>query len=130
MRKAYAATTVQHEPELQIWSPPALALATRGYTIRLASPARKVHCPHCGRHFLAAGPTGFRDEEPVCDLCLLEKVEELGMVLAMIAVVRVFAVSRYESRPEYVAALYELGGFARVYEQVAARSGPPRIFQS
>ena len=109
--------------------PADLVVGMGGYSIRLARPSRSVHCPLCGRSFLASGPTGFRDEEPICDLCLLEKVEDLGVVLALAAVSRAFATSRYASRAEYDLALGELGAFARIYERVAARSGPPRIFR-
>ena len=123
------AVAAEREQERPSFGPPNLALAVHGYSIRLAQPTRGMICPICGRHFLAAGPTGFLDDEPICDFCLLERVEELGMVLALISVGRLFAVSRYRSREEYDAALAEFGAFARIYERVASRSGPPRIFR-
>jgi hypothetical protein len=104
-----------------------LALEEVFYSIRLPKPAVVV-CGRCSTRFRAAGPTGYADEEPLCDLCFLEAEEELGMVLALVSVTRLFAVCEYASLGEYWQALAEVGAFGRLYERVAARSGPPRIF--
>ncbi len=104
-----------------------LALEQVMYSIRLPEHPGETECARCGEPFPAAGPTGHANEEPICDLCLLECEEALGMVLALAAVVRAFAVSRSESAEEHWEALEELGAFARVYELVASRSGPPRL---
>ncbi len=104
-----------------------LALDQVLYSIRLPDHPGETECARCGELFPAAGPTGHANDEPICDLCLLECEEELGMVLALVAVVRAFAVSRYETAEEHWESLEELGAFSRVYELVASRSGPPRL---
>ncbi len=97
------------------------------YSIRLPEYPGETECGLCGDLFPAAGPTGHANDDPICDLCLLELKESLGMVLAQIAVVRAFAVSEYESAEEHWEALEELGAFSRIYELVATRCGPPRL---
>ncbi len=97
------------------------------HSIRLPEYPGETECARCGELFPAAGPTGHANDDPICDLCLLECEEGLGMVLAQVAVARAFAVSEFDSAEEHWEALRELGAFARVYELVASRSGPPRM---
>ena len=97
------------------------------YSIRLPKHPRETECARCKELFSATGPTGHANDVPICDLCMLECEEGLGMVLAQIAVTRAFAASRFESADEHWDALEELGMFSRVYELVASRSGPPRL---
>jgi hypothetical protein len=104
-----------------------LALGEVLYSIRVPEPSGEVECGSCRTRFLAAGPTGYADDDPICDLCLLVASEDLGMVLALVAVVRAFAAPPYEKSRHYWAALAEVGSFGRIYERVAARSGPPRL---
>ena len=104
-----------------------LALGEVLYSIRAPEAPEEVECGSCGTRFLAAGPTGYADDDPICDLCMLVASEELGMVLALVAVVRAFAAPPYEKSKHYWAALGEVGAFGRIYERVAARSGPPRL---
>lgn len=107
-----------------------LSLRQTSYSIRLPDRAGDVDCARCDTRFRAAGPTGHADELPICDLCLLECEKELGMVLALVSVVRVYASMRFGSAREHWEALEEVGAFAHVFEQVAAaRSGPGRIFR-
>ncbi|MCP3962306.1 MAG: hypothetical protein GY719_31065 [bacterium] len=73
-----------------------------------------------------AGPVGYLDEDPVCDLCLLQNCAELGMLLALSAVTREYGDFGPESEDEWRAALAELGAFARLYARFVARSGPRR----
>ena len=88
-----------------------------------------VSCAHCGQRFLCGGPTGYRSGEAVCDWCLLESSHELGMVLAVVSVVRSYAGVAADSPQHHMAALRELGAFARIYESFAIKSGPARIFR-
>lgn len=99
------------------------------YSIRLPSPPQRISCHQCRRRFRAAGPTGHANGEPICDHCFLGATEELGMVLALISVVRLFAGTSYPSNAEYWESLALVGAFSRIYERTAIRSGPPRIFQ-
>ena len=108
---------------------PCLALEKILYSIRFPEQPGETRCPRCGDRFRAAGPTGHVNDEPICDLCLLECEENLGMVLALVAVVRVYSAEQFESAEEHWEALEEVGAFARIYERSAARSGPPRIFR-
>ncbi len=104
-----------------------LALGEVLYSIRVPEVPGEIECGSCGTRFLAAGPTGHADEDPICDLCLLVASEGLGMVLGLVAVVRAFAAPPYEKSEDYWDALAEVGAFGRIYERVAARSGPPRL---
>ncbi len=104
-----------------------LSLEQVEYSIRVPEDPGEAECSRCGDPFPAAGPTGYANNDPICDLCLLECEEKLGMVLALVSVARAFAVSRSEAAGEHWEALEELGVFTRVYELVATRSGPPRM---
>jgi hypothetical protein len=106
-----------------------LAVESAPYSIRIPVPAGEARCPRCLSLFLAAGPTGYVDEQPICDLCLLDGSQPLGMVLALAAVTRSFAAVDPRNEAEYREAAEALAAFARIYERVAARSGPARAFQ-
>ncbi len=106
-----------------------LAVEAAPYSIRIPVPAGDTRCPRCGSRFLAAGPTGFAAEQPICDLCLLDGSPPLGMLVALAAVVRAFGAVAPEDESDYREASEELATFARVYERVAAKSGPPRTFK-
>lgn len=98
------------------------------YSIRAASDP-DVSCAACGHRSTGCGPVGYRDDEPICDLCLLEGSTVLGMVLALISVTRAFAAISSKSPGEWLDPLRELGAFARVYECFAAKIGPSRLFR-
>lgn len=85
-------------------------------------------CGDCRGQLLAAGPVGYRGATPLCDRCLLERSESLGMVLALVSVARSFATIPEDPAEAVQEALFELGAFARIYELVAAREAPPRPF--
>ncbi len=99
------------------------------YSIRIPRPAGSARCARCRVRFSAAGPTGYVEDSPICDMCLLEGSQELGMAMALVAVVRAFGTVRSSSHGDYQEALGELGAFARIYERFAAKSGPPRMFR-
>ncbi len=99
------------------------------YSIRIPVPAGETRCGRCLSRFLAAGPTGFVEEQPICDLCLLDGSQPLGMLLALAAVVRTFGAVEPAREEDYREAAEELAVFARIYERVAAKSGPPRAFE-
>ncbi len=104
--------------------PAILAAIQRGYSSRLAETTEAI-CALC-EHPTGAGPVGHFDDQPICDLCLLEGSHELAMVLALVAVVRAYGSVEVASDAERREALDELGAFARVYEHFAAKSGSPR----
>jgi hypothetical protein len=121
---AAAAVETEAPPNQQ----PELAVDNVLYSIRLPTPAT-TQCGRCGTPFEAAGPTGYADEEPICDVCFLQAERGLGMLLALVSVVRLFAVSEYHSSDEYWIALAEVGAFGRLFERIAKQSGPLRIFR-
>ncbi len=94
------------------------------YSIRLAA-APGAPCRLCAAE-TGSGPVGYRGDEPICDLCLLEEAPALGMVLAVVAVVRAYGSVELAPTDERRDALNELGAFARIYETFAAKSGPMR----
>ncbi len=97
------------------------------YSIRVAENPGTL-CAACGRQEIGAGPVGYLDDEPICELCLLERSTDLGMMVATITVVRAYAgtVGTAQDQQE---ALNELGVFARIYHRVASKSWPARIFR-
>ena len=99
------------------------------YSIRVPSLAVGVRCPTCEQSFWAAGPTGYADETPICDACLLQACHPLGMLLALSLVTRQLANLSPKEGKDFESALQEVGVFARVYEQVASQEGPPRRFE-
>jgi hypothetical protein len=127
---AISTALVVVDPEMPMrarpWSHRFLALGTVVYSIRMPDPPGAVECARCGQRFLAAGPTGHADDEPICDLCMLECEDALGMVLALIAISRSYAGVRPRTAEQHWDALEELGAFVRIYERAAARSGPAR----
>lgn len=131
--RSIGSTVVVFEPE-PLWklttaSGRRLGLEQVIYSIRLPDAAGEIECARCGTRFRAAGPTGHADESPICDLCLLECEEELGMVLALVSVVRSYASMHFGSARQHWEALEEVGAFAHIFETVAmARSGPGRVF--
>lgn len=98
------------------------------YSVRVPAVPSVVDCPRCGRQLFAAGPTGYADEDPICDRCLLTSAQQLGMVLALVSVTRTYALTAVRDPEERRAALAELGAFARLYERFAARHAPLRLF--
>ncbi len=123
------AAVYQVEPETAAGWPWSETLENVIYSIRVPQPAGEMRCPRCRVSFSAAGPTGFAEDVPICDMCLLEGSQELGMVMALVAVVRAFGIVQPASYEDYQQALAELGAFSRIYERFAAKSGPPRIFR-
>lgn len=125
---ATATTVPEPDAELMDWLRDMLHVKTSSpYSIRLPAVRDVVTCSICDTRFLAAGPTGYHEEAPICDICMLEVEEELGMVLSLVAVIRAFASLQYDSREEKRQALLEIGAFAHIYERMAMRSGPPRL---
>ena len=96
------------------------------YSIRFVGP--DTSCADCGCRVQGAGPVGHRDGEPLCDLCLFEASADLAMLLALVAVCRTYAAAVATEPEEWLNALRELGAFVRIYERIAAKTGPPRRF--
>ena len=95
-------------------------------SIRIPDSPGRVSCGSCGRRFIAAGPTGHLDDEPICDLCMLGRDQQLGMVLALVAVTRSYGRGWPVDELEENNARLELMAFARIYEMQAARYAPAR----
>lgn len=111
------------------WAGNKLKLGERTYSIRLPEYPGRVPCARCGLCFRATGPTGHADEEPICDLCLLDCDQDLGLVLGLVSVMRTYASASFGLPENRWEALVEVGAFARVYERIAAaRFGPAREF--
>ena len=98
------------------------------YSIRVAESPGTL-CAACGKEATGAGPVGYLDENPICDLCTLEGNSDLGMQLALAAVCRAYASMRLGTREERVEALTELGGFVQIYHCVARKTWPARTFR-
>lgn len=99
------------------------------HSIRIPRLAHGVQCPKCQQSFWASGPTGYENELPICDACLLEVCHPLGMLLALALITRQLAHLESGQAADYDHALKEAGIFAQVYEQVASQDGPPRRFE-
>ncbi|MCP3960395.1 MAG: hypothetical protein GY719_21330 [bacterium] len=97
------------------------------YSIRVAENPGTT-CAACGKQETGTGPVGFLDDEASCDLCLLERSADLGLILALISVVRAYpgAGGTPEASQD---ALAELGAFSRSYHHVASKSWPARMFR-
>lgn len=91
--------------------------------IRIPERKKPAACDECSGEFVAAGPTGYRADRPLCDRCVFELSPQLGMVLALISATRSFG---QLSRRAGDAAAGELVAFARVYETFVAKHGPRR----
>ncbi len=124
-----AAAVYEVEAEPAVGWPWEDALERMPYSIRIPEPAGPARCARCRVRFSAAGPTGHAEDRPICDMCLLEGSPKLGMVLALVAVVRAFGTVQPSDHEDYREALAELGAFARIYERFAAKAGPARVFR-
>jgi hypothetical protein len=115
--------------EYQIPAPPSPSLrsVTNRYSIRVPDLPGLVACEVCDRQFAAEGPTGHLDETPICDLCLLELESQLGMVLALVSVVRSFSQTEERATAPGAAAV-EVLAFSKIYGRFADRFGAPRPF--
>lgn len=96
------------------------------YSIRIPTSPGRATCGLCGRRYVAAGPTGHVEDEPICDLCMLERDQQLGMVLALVAVTRSYGRGWPLDELEENNARLELMAFARIYETQAANYAPAR----
>ncbi|MEM8996083.1 MAG: hypothetical protein AAGF23_14950, partial [Acidobacteriota bacterium] len=103
-----------------------IGLAAPLYSIRVPREASRVCCPLCAASFVAAGPTGYVDDRPICDLCLLERETQLGLVLALVAVTRSYGAVWPQDELEEEHARLELMAFARVYDAKASSFAPAR----
>jgi|GEM_PF-6694023 len=97
-----------------------------GYSVRIPDRPEVVVCSHCGGLAMAAGPTGFFASLAICDACLLEGAPQLGMLLVLAAVTRMFGQLESPRSEQAMAAMLELASFARIYERFAARHAPAR----
>ena len=97
------------------------------YSIRIAdrpgSPCARCSTP------TGHGPIGDYADSPLCDRCVFEECRELGMVLALISMVREFAAVDRQDIAAHETAVEELADFAEIYDRFAAAWGPPRPFE-
>ena len=114
------------EPGLEVPGARMLEVTSPIHSIRVPEQPGHAHCGLCGRRFIAAGPTGHLDDEPICDLCMLGCDKQLGMVLALIAVTRSYGRGWPLDELEETNARLELMAFARIYETQAAQYAPAR----
>lgn len=95
-------------------------------SIRIPSPSTIARCELCGKIFPAQGPTGYYEEWPICDRCLLEHSNQLGMIMALGLFTRTYARLAAEGGVLASEAATEMLAFAKVYELFADAYGPPR----
>ena len=116
------------EPELAIprTASPGLVEGSRLVSIRIPAKSAIVCCELCSKPFSAKGPTGYYDEQPICDRCLLESESQLGMLVALSSFTRNYARLADEEGPTANEAAGEMLAFARIYELFSARFGSPR----
>lgn len=107
-------------------APPRLVLGSRLLSIRVPLQSAIVDCELCASPFSAHGPTGYYDEQPICDRCLLEHESQLGMLLALSIFTRTYAGLADQDEETASEAACEMLAFARIYELFAARFGPSR----
>lgn len=112
--------------ELPRTAPPRLVLGSRLLSIRVPLQSAIVSCELCANLFSAHGPTGYYEEQPICDRCLLEQESQLGMLLALSIFTRTYARLADQEGEIGSAAACEMLAFARIYELFAARFGPSR----
>ncbi len=105
---------------------PRLVLGSRLLSIRIPPKSAFVNCELCSKLFSAKGPTGYYEDRPICDRCMLEHESQLGMMLALSIFTRTYARLAAEEGPTAAEAANEMLAFARVYEYFAGRYGPPR----
>ncbi len=94
------------------------------YSIRVADSPGTL-CAACCKQETGAGPVGYMDDEAICDLCLLERSTDLGLLLAIAAVSRAYAGTGGPAGDQQEA-LHEFGVVARIYHLVS--TWPARIF--
>lgn len=119
------------EPEVRSGLPVAatsLVLGSCLFSIRVPPRSAIVNCELCSKPFSAQGPTGYYDERPVCDACLLEQENQLGMLMALAIFTREYARLAAMEGEAAAEAATEMLAFARIYELFAARFGPSRPF--
>jgi hypothetical protein len=119
------------EPELRAGLPVAVTRLVLGsclFSIRVPPKPAIVNCELCSKPFSAQGPTGYYDERPICDACLLEQENQLGMLMALAIFTREYARLVETAGDTAAAAATEMLAFARIYELFAARFGPSRPF--
>ncbi len=103
----------------------ALLVGIPAYSIRVLRSAGPP-CATCGGE-TGMGAVGHCGDDPTCDRCMLDQCEPLGMLLALVAVTRAYAVTGTVEPGAARESLVELGGFARIFEQVVAKWGPARL---
>lgn len=105
---------------------PRLVPGSRLISIRVPPISDVVTCELCSKPFSAEGPTGYYEERPICDRCLLEQNPQLGMLMILSIYVRTCSELAIEPGPTGTEATVEMLAFARIYELFSARYGPPR----
>ncbi len=94
------------------------------YSIRVADSPGTL-CAACGKQ--ETGPVGYLGEEPVCDLCLLERTTDLAMIIALVSVTRAYASIGADTSEAHQDAM--ACAFARIYHRIASKSWAARIFR-
>lgn len=125
-RGSARAAETQAAPERDVIPPAEVLVVDTDLSVRIPPTPDIVTCPRCSARLFAGGPTGFQGDDPICDACLLEAAPELGMVLVLVAMARLFGGPPPTKDEGGRVSLVELGAFARVYERFAAERSPTR----
>lgn len=97
-----------------------------GYQIRVPPQPGVVLCGTCRAILNAHGPTGYHGGNPICDTCLLEGESQLGMLIALASLARIYAKFDREDGAAREIAAAQILAFARIYDRFARRFGPGR----
>lgn len=116
------------EPVERPWPPPSSgAPAGEGrFSIKMPAVPGVFPCAICARFVAARGPTAHLDDDVVCDVCLLERESQLGMLIALASITRLYASFDENDGAAANVAAAQLLAFARIFEVFARRCGPGR----
>ena len=111
---------------LPLTPPLDLGQGPTGYSIRIAV-LPGTPCKFCGTTS-GAGAVGHFFDDPICDRCCATHCLDLGMVLALIDVMRCHAILKAENSEAARARQGKVDTFLQIFETMVSHWGPPRVF--
>ena len=106
---------------------PRFVLSLGGYSIRITEEA-DTPCAICSEP-AGSGPVGHFEDSPICDRCLDEGCQDLGMILALITAARIHDSLVRQHPDEQAVHLETLSAFIASFGRFATRWGPIRSVQ-
>lgn len=107
--------------------PKASEVCLGGYSIRITEEAY-TSCAVCSEP-TGSGPVGYFEDAPICDRCLDEGCQDLGMILTLITAARIYDSLVRQSPYEQAAHLETFGAVVAYFGRFATRWGPIRIVE-